>query len=88
MYIRICIIFQNLFQYNLTRKCVLCCTVGPCYLSYIQQCVCVLVTQLCPTLCNPTNCSLQGSSVLGILQARALDWTAIPPPLRSDQRLT
>ena len=40
--------------------------------------VCVLVAQLCPTLCNPTNCTPPGSSVHGILQARILEWVAIP----------
>ena len=30
----------------------------------------VLVAQLCLTLCNPLDCSLSGSSVHGILQAR------------------
>ena len=30
------------------------------------------------TLCDPTDCSLQGSSVHGILQARILEWVAIP----------
>ena len=30
--------------------------------------VCVLVTQLCPTLCDPMDCSLPDSSVHGILQ--------------------
>ena len=35
--------------------------------------VCVLVTQSCPTLCNPMDCSLLGSSVHGILQARILE---------------
>ena len=38
----------------------------------------VLVTQSCPTLCNPMNCSLPGSLVHGILQARILEWGAIP----------
>ena len=33
--------------------------------------------QLCPTLCNPIDCSLPGSSVLGIFQARVLEWFAI-----------
>ena len=33
----------------------------------------VLVTQSCPTLCDPMDCSLPGSSVHGILQARVLD---------------
>ena len=34
--------------------------------------------QSCLTLCNPTDCSLLGSSVHGILQARILEWFAIP----------
>ena len=38
----------------------------------------VLVSQSCPTLCNPEDCSLPGSSVHGILQARILEWVAIP----------
>ena len=41
-------------------------------------CVVVLVTQSWPTLCEPMNCSLPGSSVHGILQARTLEWVAIP----------
>ena len=35
------------------------------------------VAQLCPTLCNPTDSSLLGSTVHGIFQARILDWAAI-----------
>ena len=35
------------------------------------------VTQSCPTLCDPTDCSLPGSSVHGIFQARVLEWVAI-----------
>ena len=38
----------------------------------------VLVAQLCPTLWNPMGCSLPGSSVRGISQARILEWLAIP----------
>ena len=37
----------------------------------------VLVAQLFPTLCDPMNCSLPGSSVHGISQARKLKWAAI-----------
>ena len=33
--------------------------------------------QLCLTLCNPVDCTLPGSSVHGILQARILEWIAI-----------
>ena len=36
------------------------------------------VAQSCPTLCNPMDCGLPGSSVHGILQARILEWVAIP----------
>ena len=35
------------------------------------------VTQSCPTLSDPINCSLPGSSVHGIFQARVLEWGAI-----------
>ena len=35
------------------------------------------VTQLCPTLCDPLDYSLQGSSIHGIFQARVLEWVAI-----------
>ena len=35
------------------------------------------VAQLCPTLSDPMDCSLPGSSVHGIPQARVLEWGAI-----------
>ena len=35
------------------------------------------VTQSCPTLCNPVDCSPPGSSIHGVLQARILEWVAI-----------
>ena len=35
------------------------------------------VAQLCPTLCDPVDCSLPGSSVHGIFQARIQEWVAI-----------
>ena len=38
----------------------------------------VLVAQLCPPLCDPMDCSPSGSSAHGILQARMLEWIAIP----------
>ena len=34
--------------------------------------------QLCPVLCDPKDCDLPGSSVHGILQARILEWVAVP----------
>ena len=44
-------------------------------LEYI--CVYACDAQLRPTLCDPMNCSLPGSSVHGISQARILEWVAI-----------
>ena len=38
----------------------------------------LLIIQLGPTLCNPMDCSPPGSSIHGILQARILEWVAIP----------
>ena len=35
------------------------------------------VAESYPTLCNPMDCSLPGSSLHGILQARVLEWVAI-----------
>ena len=47
--------------------------------SHQSECVmCVLVTQLCPALCDPTDCSPPDFSVNEILQARILEWIAIP----------
>ena len=41
-------------------------------------CVCVWVAQLYLTLFDPMDCSLPASSAHGILQARVLEWIAIP----------
>ena len=38
----------------------------------------MLSLQLCLTLCDPMDCSPSGSSVHGILQARILEWVAMP----------
>ena len=46
------------------------------YHSLIIHSPVCLVAQLCPTLCNPMNCSPPGSSVPGILQERILEWVA------------
>ena len=45
--------------------------------STALMCVCMLVAQLCPTLCDPVNCGPPDSSVHGILQAKILKWVAI-----------
>ena len=48
---------------------------------FLLQCVKVKseseVTQSCPTLSHPVDCSLPGSSIHGIFQARVLEWVAI-----------
>ena len=41
-------------------------------------CVCIKLLQPCLTLCDPMDCSPPGSSVHGILQARILEWVAMP----------
>ena len=41
------------------------------------QWVCEVKSLLCPTLCDPMDCSLPGSSVHGIFQARIQEWVAI-----------
>ena len=43
------------------------------------------VTQSCLTRCAPMDCSLPGSSVHGIFQARILEWFAISFSRRSSQ---
>ena len=45
---------------------------------FICACVCAKSLQSCPTLCDPTVCNTPGSSVHGILQARILEWVAMP----------
>ena len=50
---------------------------------YIWSDMKCLVTQSCLTLCNRMDCSPSGSSVHGILQARILEWVAIPFSRRS-----
>ena len=47
--------------------------------------LCVLVSQSCSIFCDPMGCSLPGSSVLGILQARIVKWVAIPCSRGSSQ---
>ena len=43
------------------------------------------VVQSCPTLHDPTDCSLPGPSVHGIFQARVLEWVAISFSRRSSR---
>ena len=48
----------------------------------------VLVTQSCPTLCDPMDCNPPDSSIHGILQAIILEWVAIPSQLRDWTQLS
>ena len=50
------------------------------WFSYPHTYCCCLVTKSCPTRCDPMDCHLQDSSVLGISQARILEWVAFPSP--------
>ena len=45
-----------------------------------QLCMHAKSLQLCPALSNTMDCSRPGSSVHEILQARILEWVAMPPP--------
>ena len=47
-------------------------------MASVSHCCCSLVTNSYLTLCDPMDCSLAGSSVHGILQARIPEWVVIP----------
>ena len=49
--------------------------------------VCAKLLQLCPTLCNSMDCSPPGCSVHGILQARKLEWVAVPSSRSSQPKI-
>ena len=51
----------------------------------LVACVCAQSFQSCPTLCDPMDYSLLGSSVRGSLQARILEWVAMPSTRGSSQ---
>ena len=46
--------------------------------SFQGSCMHAKLLQSCPTLCDPMDCNLPGSSVHGILHARILEWVAMP----------
>ena len=48
-------------------------------------CCCCLVTSVVLSLCDTMDCSLPGSSVHGILQARILEWVAMSSSMGSSQ---
>ena len=63
------IIFSVRFEASTFSSCLLFWT--------ILTAVWCVYAQLCLTLCDPMDCSPPGSSVLGIFQARILEWVAI-----------
>ena len=78
-----CTFLFNMLLLSLSSFSAPCCTdsfsypsVFPYLTSCLKKLVC-LAAQSCPTPCDPMNCSLSGSSVHGILQARILTWVAI-----------
>ena len=51
----------------------------------LRLCMSAKLLQSCLTLCDPMDCSPPGSSVHGILQARILEWVAMPSSRGSSQ---
>ena len=64
-------------------------------ICWLRNCKCVLQAlgayvhteslKSCPTLCDPMDCSPQGFSIHGLLQARTLEWVAISSSRGSPQ---
>ena len=84
--------FVNKISLEHSHTCLFSCCFWllPCYVAELSSCnkssrdyrarvfVCMCVcAQSCPTLCDPTDCSLADSSVHGILQARTVEWVTI-----------
>ena len=81
------IIFANVMIKKWYFSVVLICIPLNDEIKYLEMCLKVISVkypgarvhaQSCPTLFDPMNCSLPGSSVHRILQARTLEWVAIP----------
>ena len=56
-----------------------------CHVGFYRAYLHVKLLQSCPTLCDPMDYSLQGSSVHGIFQLRILKWVAMPSSRGSSQ---
>ena len=72
--------FSDFFPFRLLQdiQCTSWCyMVGPCWLSSLYVWACS-IAHSCLTLCDPVDCSPPGSSVHEILQARILEWVAMP----------
>ena len=64
--------FLNDYELNVTGPPKKICIFSP------YACVVAKSLQSCLTLCDPIGCSPPGSSVHGILQARTMEWVAMP----------
>ena len=73
--LNICPLNTELKKYMHTYKYIDTCMQTYPYCIYRKKNM-VSVTQSCLILCDPMDCSLSGSSVHGILQARILEWVA------------
>ena len=79
------LLVQRAQKLNLSKKIQTCASQSCRLRKTMAMAVLCLVTQSCPTLCNPMDCSPPGSSVHGILQARILEYIAVPSSRRSSQ---
>ena len=71
-------VFGGIHIYILSYMCVYICVYIYIYIYiYINVKKESEVTQLCPSLCDPVDCSLPSFAVHGIFQARILEWIAI-----------
>ena len=71
-------------MFTFPRRCMLKYWGMKSYNAYFQM-VCAKSLQSCPTLCDPMDHSQPGSSVHGALQARILEWAAMPSSRGSSQ---
>ena len=71
---------QRMLSFSNICQIVSCSCFNAPMVSYTTQYVweCVLVSQSCPPICDPMDCSPPVSSAHGILQARVLEWVDIP----------
>ena len=58
---------------------------SPFLVIFLLVCVWAKVLQSYLTLCDPMDCGLPGSSVMGTLQARILEWVVMPSSRGSSQ---
>ena len=62
------------------------CTVDPVLLLCLSPLTTAKSLQSCPTRRDPIDGSPPGSAVPGILQARTLEWVAIPSPVHESEK--